>query len=64
MKGFSSMYEANQINGVYFAGCNPDEGYVDDFGYWRSYEWTDSFQRTIYLSGKDSGDKSSGLFLL
>ncbi len=37
MKGFSSMYEANQINGVYFAGRNPDEGYVDDFGYWRRH---------------------------
>ena len=29
----SSMYEANQINGVYFADRNPDEGYVDDCGY-------------------------------
>lgn len=27
MKGFSSMYEANKINGVYFAGCNFDDGY-------------------------------------
>ena len=53
MKGFSSMYEANQINGVFFAGRNPDEGYVDDFGYWRSYEWTDYFERIFNTRNKD-----------
>lgn len=53
MKGFSSMYEANHINGVYFAGRNPDEGYVDDFGYWRSYEWTDYFERIFNTRNKD-----------
>lgn len=49
----SSMYESNQINGVYFADCNPDEGYVDDFGYWRSYEWTDYFERIFNTRNKD-----------
>ena len=53
MKGFSSMHEVNQINGVYFAGRNPDEGYVDDFGYWRSYEWTDYFERIFNTRNKD-----------
>lgn len=53
LKSFSSMYEANQINGVYFAGRNPDEGYVDDFGYWRSYEWTDYFERIFNTRNKD-----------
>ncbi|MDY5122457.1 MAG: fluoride efflux transporter CrcB [Treponema sp.] len=48
-----SMYEVNQINSVYFADCNPDEGYVDDFGYWRSYEWTDYYERIFNTRNKD-----------
>ena len=53
MKGFSSMYEVNQINGVYFAGLNFDDGYIDDFGCWRSYEWTDYFERIFNTRNKD-----------
>lgn len=37
IRGFSSMYEANQISGVYFAGLNKNEGYIDDFGCWQTY---------------------------
>lgn len=53
MKCFSSMSEANQISGVYFAGRNPDDGYIDDFGCWRSYEWTDYFEHIFNTRNKD-----------
>ena len=53
MKCFSSMSEANQISGVYFAGRNLDAGYIDDFGCWRSYEWTDYFERIFNTRNKD-----------
>ena len=53
MKSFSSMFEANQIGGVSFSGRNPNDGYVDDFGYWRSYEWTDYFERIFNTRNKD-----------
>ena len=53
LKSFSSMYDANQINGVYLANRNPDDGYIDDFGYWRSYEWTDYFERIFNTRNKD-----------
>ena len=53
MKSFSSMFEANQISGVSFSGRNPNDGYVDDFGYWRSYEWTDYFERIFNTRNKD-----------
>ena len=43
------MYEANQINGVYFAGPAKTEGYIDDFGCWQTYTWTDYFERIFNL---------------
>ena len=52
-KNFNSMYEANQINGVYFAGLNHNEGYIDDFGCWQTYTWTDYFQRIFNTTNKD-----------
>ena len=38
---------------VSFSGRNPNDGYVDDFGYWRSYEWTDYFERIFNTRNKD-----------
>ena len=52
-KGYSSMYEANQINGVYFAGPAKTEGYIDDFGCWQTYTWTDYFERIFNTRNKD-----------
>ncbi len=53
IKGFSSMSEACKINGVSFVGRNNDDGYVDDFGCWRTYEWTDYFQSIFNTMNKD-----------
>ena len=53
IKGFSSMYEANQISGVYFAGLNKNEGYIDDFGCWKTYGWTDYFEKIFNTMNKD-----------
>lgn len=52
-KGYSSMYEANQINGVYFAGPSKTEGYIDDFGYWQTYTWTDYYEHIFNTRNKD-----------
>ena len=53
IKGFSSMYEARQINGVYFAGLNSNEGYIDDFGMWKTYTWSDYYERIFNTMNKD-----------
>ena len=52
-KGYSSMYEANQINGVYFAGPSKTEGYIDDFGCWQTYTWTDYYEHIFNTRNKD-----------
>jgi len=36
-----------------FAEFNFDDGYIDDFGCWRSYEWTDYFERIFNTRSKD-----------
>jgi len=52
-KGYSSMYEANQINGVYFVGPSKTEGYIDDFGCWQTYTWTDYYEHIFNTRNKD-----------
>ena len=52
-KGYSSMFEASQINGVYFADPAKTEGYVDDFGHWQTYTCTDYFERIFNTRNKD-----------
>lgn len=47
------MYEACQIKGVYFAGLNRNEGYIDDFGCWQTYGWTDYFEKIFNTMNKD-----------
>lgn len=46
-KGYSSMYEANEINGVWFGGKPADGGYIDDFGKWRDYTYFDYFENVF-----------------
>ncbi len=53
IKGFSSMYEASKISGVYFTGLNKNEGYIDDFGCWQSYEWKDYYETIFNTMNKD-----------
>jgi hypothetical protein len=36
-----------------FAEFNFDDGYIDDFGCWRNYEWTDYFERIFNTRSKD-----------
>lgn len=52
-KGYSSRYEACQIDGVYFAGIQFDEGYIDDFGKWVKYDWWDYFEKIFNTTSKD-----------
>lgn len=40
-------------NGVYFAGLNKNEGYIDDFGCWQTYGWTDYFEKIFNTMNKD-----------
>lgn len=47
------MYEANQINGVSLAGPSKTEGYIDDFGYWHTYTWTDYYEQIFNTRNKD-----------
>lgn len=53
-KGYSSMHEASQIRGVSFIGLPSDEGYIDDFGRWKSYTWTDYFEKVFSTRNKDA----------
>ena len=53
-KGYSSKYEACQIPGVSFISLSKDEGYIDDFGRWKSYTWTDYFEKVFSTRNKDA----------
>lgn len=53
-KGYSSKYEACQIKGVSFISLPKDEGYIDDFGKWQSYTWTDYFEKVFSTRNKDA----------
>ena len=46
-KGYSSKYEASQIKGVSFRGIQGDEGYIDDFGRWKTYTWQDYYEQVF-----------------
>lgn len=53
LKGYSSKHEACQIDGVYFAGRNYNDGYIDDFGRWKTYNWQDYFDKVFNYSKRD-----------
>lgn len=50
-KGYSSMYEACQINGVSFSSPKDETGYINDFGKWQRYSYFDYFEN-IFLTRK------------
>jgi len=45
------MYEANQWGLL----CRPSktEGYIDDFGNWQTYTWTDYYEHIFNTRNKD-----------
>ncbi|MCQ2576758.1 MAG: hypothetical protein MJ162_08430 [Treponema sp.] len=52
-KHYNSQYEASQINGVYFAGIKSDDGYIDAWGKWKNYTWTDYFEKIFGTVDQD-----------
>lgn len=53
-RGYSSMREACEINGVSFYGPQVDEGYIDDFGQWRQYGYYDYFEDVFGSRSQDT----------
>lgn len=54
-KGYSSMHEACEINGVSFSGPKGDTGYIDDFGKWQRYSYFDYFENIFLTRKQDVG---------
>lgn len=52
-KHYNSQYEASQINGVYFAGRKADDGYIDAWGKWQKYTWSDYFEKIFGTIDQD-----------
>lgn len=52
-KHYNSQYEAAQINGVYFAGRKADAGYIDVWGKWQKYTWSDYFEKIFGTIDQD-----------
>ncbi len=46
-KHYNSEYEATQISGVFFDRIKANSGYVDAWGNWQRYTWSDYFE-TIF----------------
>lgn len=52
-KHYNSQYEASQINDVYFAGRKADDGYIDVWGKWQKYTWSDYFEKIFGTIDQD-----------
>lgn len=52
-KHYNSQYEASKINGVYFAGRKADDGYIDAWGKWQKYTWSDYFEKIFGTIDQD-----------
>lgn len=52
-KGYSSMYEASQINGVTFSSPKGETGYIDDFGNWKRHSYFDYFEQIFNTRNQD-----------
>lgn len=52
-KHYNSQYEAAKICGVYFAGRLSDAGYIDAWGKWHRYTWSDYFEQIFGTIDQD-----------